>query len=54
MGLSLALGYVDAAVFDAASQGTNAGLTVDIVGEPRLARILPTPPYDPTGARLRS
>ena len=29
-------------------------LVVDIVGEPRPARILAEPPYDPTGSRLRS
>ena len=48
VGKSLALAYVDREV-DAA--GTE--LTVFVVGEPRRARILPEPPYDPKGARLR-
>jgi len=48
VGQSLALAYVDREV-DAA--GTE--LTVFVVGEPRRARILPEPPYDPKGARLR-
>jgi len=26
---------------------------VFVVGEPRTARILPEPPYDPTGTKLR-
>jgi dimethylglycine dehydrogenase len=48
VGKSLALAYVDRDV-DAA--GTE--LTVFVVGEPREATILPEPPYDPKGARLR-
>jgi hypothetical protein len=28
-------------------------LTVFVVGEPRPARILPEPPYDPLGGRIR-
>jgi dimethylglycine dehydrogenase len=46
---SLALAYVDAAL---ASQSPS--LTVDVVGEPRAARLLREPPYDPRGLRLRS
>jgi dimethylglycine dehydrogenase len=46
---SLALAYVDAAV---AAQP--APLMVDVVGEPRAARILAEPPYDPRGLRPRS
>jgi dimethylglycine dehydrogenase len=46
---SLALAYVDAAV---AAQ--SAPLMVEVVGEPRAARILTEPPYDPRGLRLRS
>ena len=49
VGASLALAYVDAAVLDA-----RPDLTIDILGEPRPARILPELPYDPAGARLRA
>jgi len=46
---SLALAYVDAPV---AAQPE--ALMVDVVGEPRAARILTEPPYDPRGLRPRS
>jgi dimethylglycine dehydrogenase len=46
--MSLALAYLDRDVVDAAPE-----VTVFVVGEPRTARILPEPPYDPKGARLR-
>jgi dimethylglycine dehydrogenase len=46
--MSLALGYVERDAFGAGSE-----LTVFVVGEPRNARILPEPPYDPKGKRLR-
>ena len=45
---SLALAYVDAAV----AAGPEP-LVVDVVGEPRAARILAEPPYDPRGLRPR-
>lgn len=45
---SLALAYVDRAI-----ASTNPELTVFVVGEPRTARILPEPPYDPKGQKLR-
>jgi dimethylglycine dehydrogenase len=45
---SLALAYVDAAVADERPE-----LTVHVVGEERAARILPEPPYDPKGTKLR-
>jgi len=45
---SLALAYVDVDVI-----GTAPELTVYVVGEERAGRILPEPPYDPTGSRLR-
>jgi dimethylglycine dehydrogenase len=48
LGMSLALGYVERAVAQATPE-----LTVLVVGEPRTARILPEPPYDPKGQRLR-
>ncbi|MBF8289522.1 MAG: glycine cleavage system protein, partial [Chloroflexi bacterium] len=48
VGASLALAYVDTDVFVARPE-----LSVDIVGEPRPARILPEIPYDPRGLRLR-
>ncbi|MFN8234389.1 MAG: aminomethyltransferase family protein, partial [Actinomycetota bacterium] len=48
VGRSLALAYVDRSVVDASPE-----LTVRVVGDARAARILPEPPYDPTGARLR-
>ncbi len=47
---SLALAYIDTAV---AGQ-TSAPLSVDVVGEPRAARLLREPPHDPRGLRLRS
>ncbi len=48
VGKSLALAYLDAKV--AASR---PDLTVVVIGEPRLARILSEVPYDPMGIRLR-
>jgi dimethylglycine dehydrogenase len=45
---SLALAYVDTDVVE-----TNPELTVYVVGEERAGRILPEPPYDPKGSRLR-
>ncbi len=48
VGKSLALAYVDREVIEACPE-----LTVYVVGEPRTARILPGPPYDPEGLRLR-
>lgn len=51
---SLALAYLDADVDQPASTGAVSGLTVDVVGEPRPARVLTEPPYDPSGAKLRS
>jgi len=46
---SLALAYVDREVAVAAPD-----LTVDVIGEPRMAKILPESAYDPKGLRLRS
>jgi dimethylglycine dehydrogenase len=46
---SLALAYVDSE-----SCNTQDALSVSIVGVARTARILPAPPYDPDGTRLRS
>jgi len=46
---SLALAYVDRDIAAAAPE-----LVVDVVGEPRAARILREPAYDPKGLRLRS
>ncbi|MEX1047038.1 MAG: FAD-dependent oxidoreductase [Actinomycetota bacterium] len=48
VGKSLALAYLDR---DVAAKDPE--LTVFVVGEPRSARVLPEPPYDPAGARLR-
>ncbi len=48
VGASLALAYVDREVIEAGPD-----LSIDIVGEPRMARILPELPYDPAGRRLR-
>ena len=48
VGKSLALGYVDRDVEESRPE-----LTVFVVGEPRTARILPEPPYDPKGEKLR-
>jgi dimethylglycine dehydrogenase len=44
---SLAMAYVD-------SDTPDEGLTVTIVGEPRAARILSIPAYNPSGDRMRS
>ncbi|MFL6071067.1 MAG: FAD-dependent oxidoreductase [Actinomycetes bacterium] len=54
VGKSLALAYVDTALVDNAAAGRPPALAVDIVGEPRPAKILLQPPYDPGGAKLRS
>ena len=48
VGKSLALAYVDREQIEA-----TPGLTVYVVGEQRTARLLPEPPYDPKGDRLR-
>jgi dimethylglycine dehydrogenase len=48
VGMSLALAYVDVDLIEAA-----APLTAYVVGDPRPARILPEPPYDPAGTRIR-
>jgi dimethylglycine dehydrogenase len=45
---SLALGYVDRAIAREAPP-----LTVDVIGEPRAARILPQAAWDPQGGRIR-
>jgi dimethylglycine dehydrogenase len=45
---SLALAYVDRDAIESA-----ADLEVFVVGDARMARILPEPPYDPTGSKLR-
>jgi dimethylglycine dehydrogenase len=45
---SLALAYIDSD-----SCQTREPLTVTIIGQPRPARILQAPPYDPAGTRLR-
>ncbi len=49
VGRSLALAYVDPAVAAA-----RPPLVVEIMGEARTARILPEPPYDPSGSRIRA
>jgi dimethylglycine dehydrogenase len=48
VGKSLAMGYVDRSLCSA-----DARLEVAIVGERRAARILPAPPWDPGGDRMR-
>jgi dimethylglycine dehydrogenase len=45
---SLGLAYVDRSIAE-----KPAPLTVHVVGEPRPARILAEPPYDPKGLKLR-
>jgi dimethylglycine dehydrogenase len=45
---SLALAYVDREIVEA-----KPDLTVHVVGDERSARILPEPPYDPKGSKLR-
>jgi dimethylglycine dehydrogenase len=49
VGASLALGYIDGPL-----ARTTDPLTVSVIGVQRAARVLPAPPYDPSGARLRS
>jgi dimethylglycine dehydrogenase len=49
VGMSLALAYVDVDVLS----GDPSGLVVAVLGEDRPARVLPEPPYDPTGVRPR-
>ncbi len=49
VGRSLALAYVEREVADA-----RPALVVEVMGEDRAARILPEPPYDPSGARMRA
>jgi dimethylglycine dehydrogenase len=53
VGKSLALAYVDREVVVAARTGADGGLTVDVVGETRAARLLSEPVFDPKGARIR-
>jgi dimethylglycine dehydrogenase len=48
VGASLALAYVDSDVI-----ASNPELEVSVIGESRPCRILPEPPYDPEGRRLR-
>ncbi len=48
VGMSLALAYLDSDVVAARRE-----LAVEVVGEPKTARILPEIPYDPRGLRLR-
>jgi dimethylglycine dehydrogenase len=48
VGTSLALAYVDGDVI-----GLGPELSVSVVGESRPCRILPEPPYDPQGRRIR-
>jgi dimethylglycine dehydrogenase len=48
VGLSLALGYVPRA-----SAQAREGFEIEIIGERRPARILPAPPHDPQGKRMR-
>lgn len=59
VGKSLALAYVDREIVAAArgaggADGTVAGLTVDVIGETRAARLLSAPVFDPQGVRIRS
>ena len=46
---SLALAYVDQAI-----AATPVALTVEVVGEPRPARVLTELPYDPRGLKPRA
>jgi dimethylglycine dehydrogenase len=48
VGKSLALAYIDRQALEGGRD-----VTVYVVGDPRTARILPEPPYDPVGRRLR-
>ena len=49
VGMSLALAYVETEVLAA----DPSSLVVAVLGEDRPARVLPEPPYDPAGARMR-
>lgn len=46
---SLAMGYLDVAAIE-----SEARLSVPVLGEKRECRVLPEPPVDPTGSRLRT
>jgi dimethylglycine dehydrogenase len=48
VGASLALAYVDVDVI-----ASSPALSVSVVGQSRPCRILPEPPYDPQGLRIR-
>jgi dimethylglycine dehydrogenase len=48
VGKSLALAYIDVPLLEEPQE-----VSVTVVGDPRPARILPEPPYDPKGDRLR-
>jgi dimethylglycine dehydrogenase len=48
VGFSLALGYVEGRLARTAD-----AFTVSVLGVQRPARIMPEPPYDPAGARMR-
>jgi dimethylglycine dehydrogenase len=48
VGKSLALAYLDRSVIERGDD-----VTVYVVGDPRAARVLSEPPYDPAGRRLR-
>jgi dimethylglycine dehydrogenase len=56
VGRSLALAYLDTPLADELLAGAAADveLAVDVIGVRRSARVLPEPPYDPAGSRLRT
>ena len=49
VGASIALGYVPAGL-----AGRTGGFRIEVLGEMREAVILPEPPFDPAGTRMRS
>jgi dimethylglycine dehydrogenase len=48
VGSSLAMGYLDSGVLD-----SETGLAVTVMGKPRRCTVAPTPPWDPSGSRMR-
>ena len=53
-GVSLALGYVPAALATPEARGDGDGLEIEIIGHRRPARLLTEPVLDPSGERMRA
>jgi dimethylglycine dehydrogenase len=53
-GVSLALGYIPAALATSETAAAGAGLEIEIIGHRRPARLLDEPVFDPSGHRMRA